>query len=146
MVTQQPIVAVMPHHTADDAPYCSQETAENKLIYMELFHKYTHMIEHVIDSKLHELVDGFSMAEFSEMLDARKDELDAEVFDLVLSMADFEAFRELMLAYRAEVEGGKSFEITCTHLRVHTEEVEDGQHRPDLDLGLSVSGLSPRKA
>ncbi|GFH29892.1 ARL2_Bind_BART domain-containing protein, partial [Haematococcus lacustris] len=39
------------------------------------------------------------------MLDEKKDELMSDVFDLLLSLGDFEAFRELMLSYKRDAAG-----------------------------------------
>ena len=47
-------------------------------------------------------VPGFDMLAFMEMLDARKEELMGEVFDLLLSLGDFETFKEVMLSYKRE--------------------------------------------
>ena len=44
------------------------------------------------------------MAEFSGMLEHRKDELYGDVFDLLMTLSSFDAFKELMLAYKAEAE------------------------------------------
>ena len=41
------------------------------------------------------------MAEFSGMLEHRKDELYGDVFDLLMTLSSFDAFKELMLAYKA---------------------------------------------
>ena len=46
-------------------------------------------------------MEGFSMAEFSGMLEHRKDELYGDVFDLLMTLSSFDAFKELMLAYKA---------------------------------------------
>lgn len=72
----------------------------------------------------------------------------SEVFDLLLSLGDFEAFKEVMLAYKAEAAAGPGagFEISCTALHIHADEQEDGEERPDLDFGLSVQPLSPTGA
>ncbi len=70
----------------------------------------------------------------------------SDVFDLLLSLADFESFKEVMLSYKHEVaEGSNVFQIQCTPVRVHTEEQEDGDERPDLDFGLQISPMGTGK-
>lgn len=68
------------------------------------------------------------------------------MFDLLLSMSDFGAFKELMLDTRLELEAGPAQQallgLTCCALPVHHEEQEDGEERPDLDTSLSISPLT----
>jgi len=71
-------------------------------VYMEVFEKYSDLLEAAITDHLSAAVDGFDLMELVGMLNARKDELDGEVFDMMLTLTDFEAFKELMLAYKAE--------------------------------------------
>lgn len=99
-----------------------QDSDENKLIYTDLFARYTSLVENTIESKLKEAVPGFSMAEFSSLLETHRDSLMSDVFDLLLSMGDFESFKEVMLSYKREVEDGRSsFGVHCTPLKIHTQ-------------------------
>lgn len=117
-----------------------QDNDENKLIYTDLFARYTEMIEAAIEARLRAAVPGFDMGAFMAQCDARKEELMGDVFDLLLSLGDFEAFKEVMLGYKREAAGGGvSFAIHCRPLRVYTEEQEDGEERQDLDLALQIS-------
>lgn len=119
-----------------------EDSDENKLIYTDLFARYTSLVENTIESKLKEAVPGFSMAEFSSLLETHRDSLMSDVFDLLLSMGDFESFKEVMLSYKREVEDGRSsFGVHCTPLKIHTQEQEDGEERPDLDLSLQISPI-----
>jgi hypothetical protein len=43
-----------------DVPFV-QESCENKLIYTQLFHQYTELVEAGIESRLRKAVDGFDM-------------------------------------------------------------------------------------
>lgn len=128
------------------------------------------------------------------MIEERKDQLMSEVFDLLLSMADFETFRDLMHSYKAEEEankeemagggggggvGGDSFllppllkpssspdpiavttggkvgggggnkggglRVSVQALKVHAEEQEDGEERPDLN-GFALTISSPQSS
>ncbi|GIL77984.1 hypothetical protein Vretimale_7379 [Volvox reticuliferus] len=123
-----------------------EDSDENKLIYTDIFNKYTELVESMIDKKLKQAVPGFSMQEFMSLLESHKDHLMSEVFDLLLSLADFEAFKEVMLSYKRDASEGPTFEINCTPLRVYVEEQEDGDARPDLDRTLQISpiGTGPK--
>ncbi|KAJ9534576.1 hypothetical protein QJQ45_022071 [Haematococcus lacustris] len=82
---------------------------------------------------------------FFMMLDEKKDELMSDVFDLLLSLGDFEAFRELMLSYKRDAAGSsQGLQVQCCAMKIHTEEQEDGEERPDLDLGLTISPVGTR--
>lgn len=82
--------------------------------------------------------------------EARKDELYGDVFDLLMTLSSFDAFKELMLSYKAQEEaaagGGGSgggmgldmgFSVAPAH--IYEEEQEDGEERPDLDICLTVT-------
>ncbi|PNW69822.1 hypothetical protein CHLRE_19g751247v5 [Chlamydomonas reinhardtii] len=118
-----------------------EDSDENKLIYTDIFSKYTSLVESTIDQRLKQAVPGFSMQEFMGLLESHKDSLMSDVFDLLLSLADFEAFKEVMLSYKRDLADGPGFAINCTPLRLHTEEQEDGEARPDLDLSLQISPI-----
>lgn len=87
------------------------------------------------------------------MLSSRQEELAGEMFDLLLSLSEFSAFKEMMLSYKYEQQqqqGASSSGvapfglggISVCQLQVHTEEQSDGDERPDLDLGISITGIS----
>lgn len=49
-----------------------------------------------------------------------------------------------MLSYKQQA--GNNFEgldltLSTSGMQVHTDEQEDGEERPDLDMGLSITGL-----
>lgn len=124
-----------------------EDTADNKLEYTVVFEKYTDLVESTLDARLKEAVPGFSMAQFSKLLQAHKDSLMGEVFDLLSSLGDFEAFKEIMLSYKAAAAAdGGGFQISCMAMPIHAEEQEDGEERPDLDFDLHVQPLSPKGA
>jgi ADP-ribosylation factor-like protein 2-binding protein len=121
---------------------------ENKLIYTEIFQRYTSLVEQFLDERLRAAVPGFTMDAFMDMLGERDEgELDGEVFDLLLSLSDFSAFKDLMLAYRAEGEEGgaacglQGAVISVQPLAVHREEQQEGEERADLDFGLVVTAV-----
>mgnify|MGYP001807707970 CR=1 FL=1 len=69
------------------------------------------------------------MQEFMGLLESHKDSLMSDVFDLLLSLADFEAFKEVMLSYKRDLADGPGFAINCTPLRLHTEVRAGGEGR-----------------
>jgi len=73
---------------------------ENKIEYTEIFNRYTTLIESTIDTKLLQKLPNFNMRRFEEMLLSRQDEMDTEIFDLLLSLSDFDEFKEIMLSYK----------------------------------------------
>ncbi|GAX81131.1 hypothetical protein CEUSTIGMA_g8565.t1 [Chlamydomonas eustigma] len=122
-----------------------EDNDENKLIYTDVFSRYTELVEGSIEKRLKEAVQDFDMQKFLIMLDARKDELMSEVFDLLLSLGDFESFKEVMLSYKLELsqDASSAMQIHCSAMRLYSEEQEDGDERPDLDFGLTISPVGP---
>ena len=47
----------------------------------------------------------FSMASFLSQLSRQRKELEGEIFEMLLTFTDFEAFKEMMVDYRNEKEG-----------------------------------------
>jgi len=82
-----------------------EDNEENKLCYMDIFKEYTEIIEKHIETHLTKQIPNFSMDRFIEHLQARKDELDGEVFDVLFTFSDFTAFKEMFLDYKAVKDG-----------------------------------------
>ena len=80
-----------------------ENTEENKLIYMEIFKKYKETIENFIEERLIEMIDGFNMDDYAGLLPDRKDEIDDQLLELMISFADFSTFKELMISYKKMV-------------------------------------------
>ncbi|XP_069674963.1 ADP-ribosylation factor-like protein 2-binding protein [Periplaneta americana] len=78
---------------------------ENKLCYMDIFKEYTDVIERHIETHLMTKIPNFSMDEFIEHLQTRKNELDGEVFEILFTFSDFLAFKEMFLDYKAVKNG-----------------------------------------
>lgn len=116
-----------------------EATDENKLIYTEIFAKYTELIEGYLERRLQQDISSFSMPQFMEMLMTREEEMqESDVFDMLVSCADFETFKELMLSHKLEKEGGGiSLTVNVRPLAVHIDEQEDGEARPDLNLDIT---------
>ena len=83
-----------------------EDTDENKLEYTPIFERYVDALETAIEAHLASAVPGFDMLEFAEMLEARRETeaLDGDAFELLATLSDFDAFKELMLAHKAERE------------------------------------------
>lgn len=132
------------------AEHCNhfEATDENKLIYTDIFSKYTELIEGYLEKRLRESLTTFSMPEFMDMLMTREEEMRAsDVFDVLVSCADFETFKDLMLSHKSLREGGGvQLSVNVTPLTVHTDEQEDGDARPDLNLRITPVASPKRNA
>ena len=89
------------------AKHCDvfEDASENKLEYTRIFDAYVELIEGFLERRLVKLIDDFDMDTFMHMCSKRRDELIGDVFDLLMSLGDFEEFKFLMLSYKAEAEG-----------------------------------------
>lgn len=86
-----------------------EDTDENKLIYTEIFTAYTTTIESFIEKCISEDIEGFSMDAFGAMLQSRgQDEICGDVFDMLLSLGDFNEFKALMVEHRKQNEDSSS--------------------------------------
>eukprot|EP00798_Chlamydomonas_sp_ICE-L_P010139 gene10139-8040_t len=118
-----------------------EDPEENKLEQTLIFEAYTQLVEAGIESRLKAVIPGFDMASLLGTLQARKEEFVSDIYDLLLSIVDFESFKETMIAYKQELRNGNTFQIHITPLCLHSEEQEDVELRPDLDQGLTVSPI-----
>merc|ERR1712022_90559 len=75
---------------------------EQKLEYTDIFQRYTCLIEEHVERGLSEGIPDFSMEQFLSLLEERQDEVSADVFDMLLTMSDFELFKEQMLEYKEQ--------------------------------------------
>ncbi|XP_043287802.1 ADP-ribosylation factor-like protein 2-binding protein [Venturia canescens] len=78
---------------------------ENKLIYMDIFQIYNQAIENYLNKRLHESIPSFSMESFMNQLREKSPNLDGEIFEILSTVTDFLAFKEMILDYRAVKEG-----------------------------------------
>ncbi|CAL8262474.1 unnamed protein product [Merluccius merluccius] len=81
------------------------DSDENKLSYTPIFNDYVDLLERHLERQLTERIPGFNMAAFTHLLMQHKEEVPADIFDMLLSFTDFMAFKEMFLDYRAEKEG-----------------------------------------
>ena len=85
--------------------HCSEfdSSEENKLSYTPLFDEYVSRMEGFITQYLHRRLSDFDMESFLGECEARGEEqLAGDVFDVLTSMSDFEAFKELMIAQKEQ--------------------------------------------
>lgn len=148
---------------ATQAAFCREhcavfeDTEENRLEYTPIFEEYTAALETAIDAHLTETVEGFDMMTFAESLEAREgtEALEGEVFELLATLSSFEAFKELMLSYKAQEEGaadgsgldlgvGLGFGVSVAAAPVVGDEQTDGEERPDLDDAVVVTAADAR--
>ncbi|KAJ1568602.1 ADP-ribosylation factor-like protein 2-binding protein [Cladochytrium tenue] len=78
---------------------------ENKLVYMDIFKSYTATLESYMEKRLRQDLPWFSMASFLQMLRNRQDPIDGDVFDMLASLGDFNAFKELIVSFKKEQDG-----------------------------------------
>ncbi|XP_040573958.1 ADP-ribosylation factor-like protein 2-binding protein isoform X2 [Lepeophtheirus salmonis] len=75
---------------------------ENKFIYTEIFEEYTSRVETFIETEL----------KFEE----RKSSLEGEVFDMLFTLTDFMAFKEMFIDYKIVRETGLSASLSTLAL------------------------------
>ena len=76
---------------------------ENKLIYTTGFEEYTNAIERLIEGELERRIAGFSMEAFLDELAGRREELDGDVFEMLFTLTDFVAFKDLFVSFRETI-------------------------------------------
>lgn len=78
---------------------------ENRLEWMELFQQYCQLVEGHLVAELQQRLPGFDMSTFLEQLAEHQEELEGDIFDLLWTFSDFEAFKEMMVDYRRFKDG-----------------------------------------
>ncbi|XP_075248104.1 ADP-ribosylation factor-like protein 2-binding protein [Convolutriloba macropyga] len=81
------------------------DSDENKLEYTGIFNEYVSLIEIFIEKELKQDVPDFNMQAFLSDLPSRQDEIDQELFNILLSFTDFVTFKSVVLEYKREQEG-----------------------------------------
>uniref|UniRef100_A0A8C0M800 ADP-ribosylation factor-like protein 2-binding protein n=2 Tax=Canis lupus familiaris TaxID=9615 RepID=A0A8C0M800_CANLF len=70
-----------------------------------VFNEYISLVEKYIEEELLERIPGFNMAAFTTTSRHHRAEAAGDVLDMLLTFADFLAFKEMFLDYRAEKQG-----------------------------------------
>lgn len=81
------------------------DSDENKLTYTPIFNEYVNLLEKHLEHQLMERIPDFNMNTFIQLLMQHKEDVPADIFDMLISFTDFMAFKEMLLEYRAEKEG-----------------------------------------
>jgi len=122
-----------------------EETEENKLEYTAVFDKYSSLIENTLEEALRDTFPEFTVAWFADLLQQKEDPCEGDVFDMLQQLSDFGEFKDEMVSFRKrkeeeallEQEGeakGESLAFEVRRMRIFSEEQEDGDERPDLDM------------
>nr|XP_022340132.1 ADP-ribosylation factor-like protein 2-binding protein isoform X2 [Crassostrea virginica] len=129
-----------------------EDTEENKFCYTDIHREYIELIEKYLEEELSKRIEDFSMGEFTKMIMERRNELEGEIFEMLLTFSDFMAFKEMFLDYRAEKEGRNvdlSMGITVTSMHGGPEFEDDDDDDQDMNDhsmhfggGLSLTGHS----
>ena len=134
-----------------------EATDENKLVYTQIFHEYSKLIEHTILTALTESLPGFDMETFLKQVTSRNEEIDEPLMDLLLSFAEFETFKEMMLFARAhlvattpKLKSGKAAQLGLSNSVAPPQQVgdklvpKDMQHFESCIDGLQISGKTAK--
>lgn len=94
--------------------YCQEfeEADENKLIYTTIFKEYTKKTESYIEEvrvfiikNLKIRLPQYKLEDFYKLLKTRKNEVDEQLLEMLLSFSDFQIFKEMMLDYKYKSQG-----------------------------------------
>ncbi|XP_011331950.1 ADP-ribosylation factor-like protein 2-binding protein [Ooceraea biroi] len=85
---------------------------DNKLIYTDIFNEYNKAVEAYIVGYLRKLMPQFTLDVLLHQLNEKQTELEGEVFEVLSTITDFLAFKEMFLDYRA-VKEGKVEDLSC---------------------------------
>ncbi|XP_011647148.1 ADP-ribosylation factor-like protein 2-binding protein [Pogonomyrmex barbatus] len=85
---------------------------DNKLIYTDIFNEYNKAVEAYIVDYLKKVMPQFTVDTLLHQLNEKQTELEGEVFEILSTITDFLAFKEMFLDYRA-VKEGKVADLSC---------------------------------
>jgi ADP-ribosylation factor 2-binding protein len=92
-----------------------EDAEENKHEYTPVFKDYQTTIENSIEAKLKEMVPNFDIARFMKLLQTRKNQIEDELLDMLLSFTDFQIFKELMISYKRGKNGKIAEEVKANN-------------------------------
>ncbi|XP_055892381.1 ADP-ribosylation factor-like protein 2-binding protein [Biomphalaria glabrata] len=114
-----------------------EDTEENKFCYTDIHKEYITIIESYLEAELKKRLANFSMSDFTQQLQERKEELEGEIFEILLTFSDFMVFKEMLLDYKTEKEGNTidlSSELTVVS-------VKDRQTKDDVSFCISGNSI-----
>ena len=79
------------------------EGGEHPVLWMELFNEYTSLVESRLDAALSQLDPPCTYTELEGLLTEHCEELSGDVFDLLMSMGEYEEFVSTMQSYAAQL-------------------------------------------
>lgn len=85
---------------------------DNKLVYTDIFNEYNKAVETYIVNYLQKIIPQFSINTLLNQLNEKQANLEGEVFEVLSTITDFLAFKEMFLDYRA-VKEGKVEDLSC---------------------------------
>ncbi|XP_071572384.1 ADP-ribosylation factor-like protein 2-binding protein [Temnothorax nylanderi] len=85
---------------------------DNKLVYTDIFNEYNKAVEAYIVDYLKNVMPQFTVDTLLHQLNEKQTELEGEVFEVLSTITDFLAFKEMFLDYRA-VKEGKVADLSC---------------------------------
>ncbi|XP_077278577.1 ADP-ribosylation factor-like protein 2-binding protein [Temnothorax americanus] len=85
---------------------------DNKLVYTDIFNEYNKAVEAYIVDYLKNVMPRFTVDTLLHQLNEKQTELEGEVFEVLSTITDFLAFKEMFLDYRA-VKEGKVADLSC---------------------------------
>lgn len=86
---------------------------ENKLIYTSIFENYTTTVEEFIEKQLEQRIEHFCMKDFIQELEDRKMDLEGDVFEMLFTLTDFLAFKDMFVDYKITRQSDKLDDILC---------------------------------
>ena len=130
-----------------------EDTEENKLEYTELFRAFSDLVEKTLEDNLKAEFPEFTVSWFVDLLlqQKKEDPCEGDVFEMLFNLSDFEEFKQMMLSFKRESETGAAEasddqvlgQLEVKRMKIHAEEQEDGEQRPDLDFScLSIRPMA----
>lgn len=120
-----------------------EDSDENKLIYTTVHNEYVSLVEKYLDGALKRKVKGFDMDSFLRTLVERKEELEGEIFELLLTFDDFLEFKQLMLSFKSEKEG-RNVDLGLG-MCIQSISLESGKLMPPTPRGKVADGKGSKR-
>ncbi|XP_011068276.1 PREDICTED: ADP-ribosylation factor-like protein 2-binding protein isoform X1 [Acromyrmex echinatior] len=116
---------------------------DNKLIYTDIFNEYNKDVEAYIVDYLKKVMPQFTVNTLLHQLNEKQKqtELEGEVFEVLSTITDFLAFKEMFLDYRAVCKIILIFfHIVYVYITKNSLQMKEGKVA-DLSCGISITSL-----